>query len=72
MALLQDDQPFIRYLAVEALGAMGSAAKEALPALRQQLEDPDPVVRTTVAEALVAIEASVTMSPESAAEGQHR
>ncbi|WHZ22724.1 MAG: hypothetical protein OJF47_001836 [Nitrospira sp.] len=72
MALLQDDQPFVRYLAAETLGAMGPAAKDAISALRQQIEDPDPVVRTTVAEALAAIEAHAAMPPESAAEGQRR
>lgn len=59
LPLLQDDRPFVRYLAAEAIGAMGPAAKQALQALQQRREDSDPVVREAVADAITGIEAAM-------------
>ncbi len=55
-ALLTTEQPLERYLAACALAEIGSAAKETVPALREAIQDPDPVVREAAAEALQAIE----------------
>ncbi len=67
--MLQNERPLVRYLASEALGAMGPVAKEALAPLRQQLKDPNPVVRASVVEALAAIESEEPTSTEPAAKG---
>ena len=65
LPLLQDDRPFVRYLAVEAIGAMGPAAKQALQALQQRREDSDPVVREAVADAIAGIEAAMVPAASS-------
>jgi HEAT repeat protein len=47
----------VRSGAAEALGAIGSRATGAVPALKKALNDPDPAVRGAVAEALQRITA---------------
>ncbi len=59
LALLEDEQPLIRYLAVETIGGMGPAAKQALPGF-QRHRDSDPIVRTAITEAMAAIEFETT------------
>jgi HEAT repeats len=54
--LLTAQRPLERYLAASALESIGSAARDAVPALRQGLQDADPVVQEAVAEALKRIE----------------
>ncbi len=66
LPLLQDDRPFVRYLAAEAIGAMGPTAKQALQALQRRREDSDPVVREAVADAIAGIEAA--MAPAASSE----
>lgn len=46
--LLNDERPYIRLLAADALAEIGPAAKSALPALDAALNDGDPVVRKHV------------------------
>ena len=55
LALLEDDHPLIRYLAAEAIGEMGPAARHALAAL-QLHQDSDPIVRAAITEAMSTIE----------------
>lgn len=55
LPMLQHRHPLYRYLTAETLGAMGPSAAEGLSALEQARNDPDPVVRASVAEALAAI-----------------
>ncbi len=55
LPLLEDDQPLIRYLAVETIAGMGRAGKQALPALHRH-KDSDPIVQAAITEALTAIE----------------
>ena len=55
-SLLAADKPLERYLAACVLETIGPAAKDAASYLQRGLEDPDPVVREAVAEALEAIE----------------
>jgi HEAT repeat protein len=57
LPLLEDEQPLIRYLAVETIGGMGAAAKQALPALHQH-QDSDPVVHAAMTDAVSAIESA--------------
>jgi HEAT repeat protein len=45
----------VRSVAAEALGAIGSRATDAVPALQKALNDPDPDVRSAVAAALQRI-----------------
>ncbi|HQW89899.1 MAG TPA: HEAT repeat domain-containing protein, partial [Nitrospira sp.] len=66
LPLLQDDRPLVRYLAAEAIGAMGVSAKQALQPLQQRQQDLDPVVREAVAEAIAGIEAA--MAPAASSE----
>ena len=55
LASLGDEQPLIRYLAVETIGGMGAATKQVLPALRRH-QDADPVVQAAMTEAVNAME----------------
>jgi predicted Zn finger-like uncharacterized protein len=54
-ALLKVDQAEVREAAAAALGEMGPAARDALPALRTALKDANPIVRTRVVMALPAL-----------------
>ena len=68
LPLLGDDQPLIRYLAVETIGGMGAAAKQALPALHQH-QDSDPIVHAAMTDAVSAIESGMaTIAAPSAKE----
>lgn len=71
LPLLEDDQPFIRYLAAQTIHAMGPAAQSATTVLQRHREDRDPVVQASIAEALAAIDPSPT-SPGQAAQGLSR
>jgi HEAT repeat protein len=55
-AFAQDPDRQVRVNAARALGAMGSAARDAVPPLRAGLRDPDERVRDAAAEALQLIE----------------
>ncbi|MBM3985037.1 MAG: hypothetical protein FJ296_05005 [Planctomycetes bacterium] len=50
---LQDEDPFVRQLAMQVLGDFG--AVEAMPALLDVLEDPNPIIRKSAAETLVRL-----------------
>lgn len=63
LPLLEDEHPLIRYLAVETLGGMGPAARQALPAL-QHHRDSDPVVQAAITEAARTIESATAPSAE--------
>ncbi len=52
VARLADGAESVRQSAVDALGRFGPAAKSALPALRQRLQDPDAYVRLLAAGAI--------------------
>src|SRR5262249_8818314 len=52
---LTDDVALVRKQAAIARGELGSAAREAVPALRAALKDPDAAVRAAAAEALEKI-----------------
>ena len=65
LPLLQDNRPLIRYLAAEAIGAMGISVKQAIQPLRLRREDPDPVVREAVVEAIAGIEAAMAPAESS-------
>jgi HEAT repeat protein len=54
MELLHDEHPYVRRLAVEALGRMGPIAEPALPALIEASKDP--VLRPAALKALKAID----------------
>ena len=51
-----DDNPSVRVGAATALGALGSSARAAVPALRAALDDPDAGVREAAAQALQRIQ----------------
>ncbi len=51
--VLQDEDPFVRQLAMQVLGDFG--AVEAVPALLDVLEDPNPIIRKSAAETLVRL-----------------
>lgn len=51
--LLQDEDPFVRQLAMQVLGDFG--ASEAVPALLDVLDDPSAVIRKAAAETLVRL-----------------
>ncbi len=55
-AALKDREWSIRFAAASALGRIGPAAKEALPALWPLLHDEDPIVRDAAREAIKKIE----------------
>jgi HEAT repeat protein len=67
LALLNDEQPLIRYLAVETIGGMGAAARQALRAL-QQHQDSDPVVLAAITEAVSRIESGAAAVAEPSAQ----
>jgi vesicle coat complex subunit len=54
-ALEDDDALLVRQIAAWALGRIGTAAREAVPALASALEHPDPIVRRNAAWALASI-----------------
>ncbi len=51
--VLQDEDPFVRQLAMQVLGDFGTV--EAVPALLDVLEDPNPIIRKSAAETLVRL-----------------
>lgn len=53
LPVLSDEDPFVRTLAMQALGDFGSI--EAVPKLLDVLEDPSPIIRKTAAETLVRL-----------------
>jgi len=55
---LNDEKPLIRARSANGLGKIGPAAREAIPALLDALEDNDPEARLRAALALVAIDKS--------------
>ena len=70
LPLLDDDHPFIRYLAVETLSGMGQGAKQALLPLKQR-RDSDPIVQAAITDAVAAIESGQTPTPGVAPGGRH-
>ena len=56
ITVLQDERPLHRYLAVEALSAIGAGGGQTIVALTPLLHDPDPIVRESATEALAAID----------------
>ena len=56
ITVLQDERPLHRYVAVEALSAIGADGEQAIVALTPLLHDPDPIVRESAASALAAID----------------
>ncbi|HEX7448794.1 MAG TPA: HEAT repeat domain-containing protein [Pirellulales bacterium] len=52
---LTDERPFVRVESATTLGELGSAAKSALPALKQATDDSDPAVSTAAKEAIEQI-----------------
>jgi len=56
ITVLQDERPMHRYLAIEALNAIGAGGERSIVALTPLLHDPDPVVRESAADTLAAIE----------------
>ena len=62
LPLLDDDHPFIRYLAVETLSGMGQGAKQALLPLKQR-RDSDPIIQAAITDAVAAIESGQTPTP---------
>jgi HEAT repeat protein len=50
----------MREVAASALGRLGPAAQEAIPALIKLLEDPDPGIRRAAAAALRQVKAEAT------------
>jgi HEAT repeat protein len=62
-AVLTAEQPLERYLAACALGSIGPAAKEAVTALQQAAQDPDPIVRESVHQALQSIAHETSTTP---------
>ena len=53
----RSDNPETRVFAAYALGAIGAAAKEALPRLKEMQNDPDEGVREVAAQASQSIQA---------------
>jgi HEAT repeat protein len=53
---LKDKHPDVRYEGIQALGKLGTGAKDALPALRELQKDPDYRLRMRVAEAIRRIQ----------------
>lgn len=51
-ALTNDAEPKVRRYAARTLGFLGTAGKDAVPALLVALKEPDPIVRAEAAEAL--------------------
>ncbi|MBI1787595.1 MAG: HEAT repeat domain-containing protein [Acidobacteria bacterium] len=56
VAVLGDENPFLRYLACEVVAAIGAAAKEALPALEPLSRDASPAVRESATGAVAAVQ----------------
>jgi HEAT repeat protein len=56
ITVLQDERPMHRYLAIEALSAIGAGGERSIVALTPLLHDPDPIVRESAADALAAID----------------
>ena len=56
ITVLQDDRPMHRYLAVEALSAIGAGGGQTIVALTPLRHDPDPIVRESATDALAAID----------------
>ncbi|MBK8269322.1 MAG: HEAT repeat domain-containing protein [Planctomycetes bacterium] len=54
--LLANDDAQVRWYAIDALGRIGTAASEAVPALKEAAEDEDESVRKNAAWALFQIE----------------
>ena len=52
IAALSDEDDFVREWAAHALGAIGSSAADAVPALTEALLDEEPCVRQAACEAL--------------------
>jgi HEAT repeat protein len=52
LGILHDERPLHRYLAAEALAAIGLGGTEVLSALQQARNDPDPIVEQSVEEAI--------------------
>ena len=52
VGILHDEQPLHRYLAAEALAAIGPGGNEVLSVLQQARNDPDPIVKQSVAQAI--------------------
>jgi HEAT repeat protein len=55
MSGLADSTPMVRQCAAEALGGLGPAAKEAIPALQKAKDDEDKSVRAAAAKAIASI-----------------
>ena len=53
LAVLKDEDPFVRTRAMQVLGDFGTV--EAVPTLMDVLEDPNPIIRKAAAEALVRL-----------------
>ena len=62
-ALLTAERPLERYLAACALESIGPSAKGSLTALEQSVQDPDPVVRAAVVEAMQSIARERSAAP---------
>jgi HEAT repeat protein len=62
---LRDPDERVRSSAISALGKLGTAAKDAIPALTKALEDNDPHVRTAAAEALQKIQKGSSQTTDS-------
>jgi HEAT repeat protein len=60
---LKDEDWLVRSNAAIALGKIGAAAKDAVPALKKALEDEDPSVRDLAAEALSRIQRPAEETP---------
>ena len=58
LALLHDDDVYVRVAAIWSLGQNGAGAKTAVPALSELLRDEDEQVRKAAADALERIEAT--------------
>lgn len=58
---LSSDDKEIRYLSARTLGAIGTNAAEAIPALTKALEDPYPIVQSAAAKSLKAIKSQETV-----------
>ena len=56
ITVLQDERTMHRYLAVEALSAIGAGGGQTIVALTPLLHDPDPIVRESATDALAAID----------------
>ncbi len=55
VAALDDRKPIVRQAALDALGEMGSGAREALPAIREALTSPDEATRGGAASVIAEV-----------------